>query len=373
MRAAVLAGLIVIAAGVSAADIDLQVVGDPRLAKLPDRRSEQAWQALFDPNPLWVTREVAALASFHPDRLPTLWTARLLYQGEPWTRRANEPSSLRRWRAADSAVKLAILRDARWRRDPAMLQGLVTFLAREDAASEGADVSLVVSALAALIMSDQREGLIAAMKVADPRRPDRLPPAGHPVARMFALQLLLDAQGASSDDVYGALEWALLTAEGTEQLAGAERLAALTAIPQGAVPELVAGCLQKLAELARTGRLSDDGTAAAVIACARLGEAVSESAARTLAELAATSPRELACAASAALARSVTWRNAIDPGPLVARLGRETDPGVRHALLGVLLRLAPGRIAGIAGAESWAALARHRQALTDWAWRQYLK
>jgi hypothetical protein len=356
------AALLALAGVLVAGDIDVQVVDDPHLAKLPDRRSEQAWQALFDPNPMWVTREVAALASYHPERLPTLWTARLLYRGEPWTRRANEPSSLRRWRAADRDVKLAILRDARWRRDPAMLQGLVAFLAREDA-----DAALAVSALAALAMSAPRDGLIAATRVADPRRQDRMPPAGLPGARMFALQLLLDAEGAAGDNVRGALEWGLLTAE------GAERLAALTSLPQGAVPELVAGCLQGLAQAARAGRLDDDGTAAAVIACARLGEAVGEQAARTLAELAATAPRELACAACAALARSVTWRNAIDPGPLVARLGREGDSAVRHALLGVLLRLSPGRIAGIAGAESWGALARHRQALTDWAWRQYLK
>lgn len=354
--------LALLAATLRAGDIDLQVVEDPHLAQLPDRRSEQAWQTLFDPNPLWVTREVAALAAYHPDRLPTLWTARLLYRGEPWTRRANEPSSLRRWRAADHDVKMAILRDARWRRDPAMLQGLVTFLAREDA-----DASLAVSALAALYLSAPREGTIAATRIADPRRPDRLPPAGLPGARMFALQLLLDTGKPSDEGARGALEWGLSTAE------GAERLAALTALPPGAAPDLIAGCLQGLAQAARAGRLDDDGTAAAVIACSRLGEAIGEPAAQVLAELAANAPRELACAASAALARSVTWRNAIDAGPLIARLGRETDPGVRHALLGVLLRLAPGRISGIHGADPWATLARHRQALTDWEWRQYLK
>ncbi|MBN8527518.1 MAG: hypothetical protein J0M02_19465, partial [Planctomycetes bacterium] len=74
----------------------------------------------------------------------------------------------------------------------------------------------------------------------------------------------------------------------------------------------------------------------------------------------------------AALAGSVTWKNAIDPAPIALRLARESDPAVRHALFAVLLRVSPGRIATIPGAGGWADLARHRQALHDWAWRRYL-
>lgn len=362
MRRAFAAVALLAASLLAGGDIDMQVVDDPRVAILPDRRSEQAWAALFDPNPQWVTREVAALAIYHPERLPTLWAARLLYRGEPWTRRPNEPSSLRRWRAADREVKMAILRDIRWRRDRALVPGLAAFLSREDG-----DPGLAISALAGLVMTSPQDGLAAAVRIADPRRADRLAPAGLPGVRTFALHLILDTLGPAGPDARAALEWALLTAD------GAERLTALTLLPAGSATDLVTACLQRIAAQAAKGALNDDGTAAVVIACARLGDAIGEAAARTLAEFAATAPREVACAAAASLARSVTWRNAIDPEPLTARLARESDPAVRHALLGVLLRLSPGRIAGIPGADPWAALARHRQSLTDWAWRQYMK
>ena len=343
------------------AALERQIVADPRLALewIPDRTSQEAWRALFDPAPPWPERDVAALALTHPDRLPTLWAARLLYRGEPWTRRDNEPSSLRRWRAADRGIKLAILRDLRWRREAQYLPVLGAFLQLEDG-----DPALVVSALSSLWLCAPAEGRAAAMRIADPRRGDRLPAAGLPSARSFALSLLLE-DAESGPAVRPALEWALLTADGSE------RLAALSHMPVGLVPELVSGCLARLVVQVREGAIDDDGTAAAVLACSRLGEAVGEGAARILAELAASAPREMACAAAGALARSVTWKNAIDPQPLAERLARETDPAVRHALFAVLLRLAPARIAAIPGAGVWADLARHREALQDWAWRRY--
>ena len=341
--------------------VERQIIADPRLALewIPDRTSREAWRALYDPAPPWPERDVAALALVHPDRLPTLWAARLLYRGEPWTRRDHEPSSLRRWNAADRGIKLAILRDLRWRREARFLPVLNAYLQVEDG-----DPALVVSALAGLWLSAPAEGRAAAMRIADPRRSDRLPAAGLPSARSFALSLLLeDDEGGPA--VRPALEWALLTAD------GGERLAALSRLPVGLVPELVSGCLARLVEQVREGRIDDDGTAAAVLACSRLGEAVGEGAARLLADLAASAPRELACAAAGALARSITWKNALDPQPLTERLARENDPAVRHALFAVLLRLAPARIASIPGAGAWADLARHREALQDWAWRRY--
>ena len=347
------------AAGLAA--LERPIIGDPRLALewIPDRTSQEAWRALFDPAPPWPERDVAALALTHPTRLPTLWAARLLYRGEPWTRRDNEPSSLRRWRAADRAIKLAILRDLRWRREAAFLPVLIAYLQ-----TDTDDSALVVSALASLWLSSPAEGRAAALRIADPRRADRLPAAGLPSARSYALTLLLEDVEAG-ELVRPALEWALLAAD------GGERLAALARLPAGRVPELVSGCLARLTTLVREGRIDDDGTAAAVLACTRLGESVSESTARLLAELAAGAPRELACAAAGALARSVTWKNAIDPQPLAARLARETDPAVRHALFAVLLRLTPSKVAPITGAGVWAQLARHRGALQDWDWRRY--
>lgn len=360
MRRSLAAVLLLLAAAVAAEEINRDEVADPRRVSLPDGRSRQAWESLFNSNPIWVTREVAVLATLHPERLPTLWTARLLYRGEPWTLRLSEPYSNRRWKAADREVKLAILRDARWRRDPAMLPGIAAYLGIEDG-----DAALVVSALSALWLGSQRDGQAAAVRISDPRRADRLPGAGLPGARQYALQVLIGTVGPSDADARGPLEWALLSAE------GGERLAALSSLPAGAVPDLISRCLERLAQQLAAGRLDDDGTAAAVLACSRLGETVGESAARTLAELVASAPREVACAAAAALARSVTWKNAIDPEPLLARLGRERDPAVRHGIFAVLLRLAPERIDTVAGAAGWAALARHRKALQDWAWRQY--
>lgn len=360
-RPLALAALLLAAAGLHA-EVDRQIVGDPRLGMewIPDRTAQEAWRSLFDPAPVWPERDVAALAVAHPARLPTLWAARLLYRGEPWTRRDNEPTSLRRWRAADRAIKIAILRDLRWRREAAFVPVLSAFLAAEDA-----DPGLVVSALGSLWLASPAAGRELAQRIADPRRADRLPAAGLPSARVFALGLLLD-DPASLERRRPALEWALLNAE------GGERIAALARMPVGEVPDLVTGCLIRLAGLLRDGRLDDDGTAAAVLACARLGDAVGEEAARILAEMAAVAPREVACAAAATLAGSVTWKNAIDPAPIAQRLARESDPAVRHALFAVLLRVAPARIAAIPGAGGWADLARHRQALQDWAWRRYL-
>lgn len=342
--------------------LERQIVGDPRLALewIPDRTSQESWRSLFDPNPTWPERDVAALAVTHPQRLPTLWAARLLYRGEPWTRRDNEPSSLRRWKAADRGIKLAILRDLRWRREPPFVPVLAAFLSGEEA-----DAALVVSALAALWAISPADARAAALRIADPRRGDRLPPAGLPAARTFALGLLLEDPGDDADP-RSALEWALLHAD------GGERLAALGHLDKGMAPDLLADCLARALPRLREGRLDDDATAAAVLACARLGDSVSEQAARTLAELAATAPRELSCAAAAALAGSVTWKNAIDPAPIAQRLARESDPAVRHALFAVLLRVAPARIATVPGAGGWADLARHRQALQEWAWRRYL-
>ena len=341
--------------------LERQIVADPRLALdwIPDRTSQEAWRALFDPAPPWPERDVAALALVHDERLPTLWAARLLFRGEPWTRRANEPTSDRRWRAADRSIKLAILRDLRWRREPRFLPVLTAYLQVEDG-----DSALVVSALSAVWLSSPAEGRAVALRIADPRRGDRLPAAGLPSARSFAFSLLLEDTEAGPA-VRPALEWALLHAD------GGERLAALSRLPAGLLPELVSGCLARLAVQVREGRIDDDGTAAAVLACSRLGEAIGEDAARILAELAANAPRELACAAAGALARSVTWKNAIDPLPLAARLARETDPAVRHALFAVLLRLSPSRITPIPGAGVWATLAQHREALQDWGWRRY--
>jgi hypothetical protein len=349
-------------AQVAAASADRQIVADPRLALewIPDRTSQEAWRSLFDPAPAWPERDVAALAIGHPQRLVTLWAARLLYRGDPWTRRDNEPTSLRRWRAADRASKLAILRDLRWRREAAFIPVLGAFLASEDT-----DAGLVVSALGALWLTAPADGRALALRVADPRRGNRFPAAGLPAARIFALGLLLEDPGAA-DMRQPALEWALLNAD------GGERIAALSRMATGSAPDLVTGCLIRLATQLRDGRLDDDSTAAAVLACARLGDAMSEQAARALAEMAATAPRELTCAAAAALAGSVTWKNAIDPDPIALRLARESDPAVRHALFAVLLRISPARIAPIPGAGGWADLARHRQALQDWAWRRYL-
>jgi hypothetical protein len=352
--------LLVIGLGLClAGEIERQIVVSPRLGIewLPDRRSQEAWRALFDPAPTWPTRDVAVLVVNHPQRLPTLWAARLLYEGEPWTRRENEPSSLRRWRAADREIKLAILRDLRYRRDPAFRQVLEAVLMRDSG-----DAGLAISALTDLWLLSREAGLAMAQRIADPRLPDRLPAAGLPVARTFALGLLLEVDAGAARQ---GLEWALLKADGVE------RLTALGAIGPATAPDLISGCILGLTEALQAGRLDDDGMAAAVMACARLGDAVGEATARALAILAASAPRELACAAAAALARIVTWKDAIAAGPLAERLARESDPAVRHALFAVLLRLAPDRVMALPGAAGWAELARHRKALSEWAWRRY--
>ncbi|MCS6970822.1 MAG: hypothetical protein RMM29_00265 [Planctomycetota bacterium] len=336
------------------------IIDDPRLALdwLPDRPSQQAWRALFDPHAVWPERDVDLLASAHGERLTTLWAARLWYRGEPWTRREHEPINLRRWRVVDRAVRLAIIRDLRWRRDPRLVAVLLGFLQRE---SE--DVGLVVNALAALSLIDPPAGRQAALRLADPRRPDRLPAAGLPGARSAALALALES-GPLDEPLQAALSWALLTAD------GGERIAALGRLPRGAVPELCGAALQRLLEPAQRGALRDEDLAAGVLICARLEGPLGERVLQALGTLAVAAPRELACAAATALARVVSWRHAIDPQPLLERFQRDPDPSVRHALAAALVRIAPDRLASRREAAAWAVLAAHRLALQDWDWHR---
>lgn len=342
--------------GALALAMERQIVADPRLALdwLPDRPSQQAWRALFDQHATWPERDVDLIAGAHPQRLATLWAARLWYRGEPWTRRENEPVNLRRWRASDRAVRLAILRDLRWRSDPALAAVVQGFLARE-----GEDAGLVTSALAALWRLDAAAARAAALRLADPRRQDRLPGAGLPTARSFALALLLDIAPQEAE-LRPAIAWALLTAEGSE------RQAALARLPRGHSPELVASLLQQLAE---RERWRDDELDAGVLACTRLDGPLGERGARALAALAARAPRALACAAATAFARLVTWQDAVDPAPLLERLRQEPDPAVRHALAAVLLRIAPARLRAAQAGDAWTALSQHRLALQEWEWQ----
>ncbi|MEK7414258.1 MAG: hypothetical protein AAB263_13165 [Planctomycetota bacterium] len=363
--ACLLALLLCLGQAMPAVEIDDSIRRDPKLGInwLADSRSQEAWKSLFAPNPQWVTRELAVLATLHPEQVPTLWASRLLYRGDPWTHRDHEPSNTRRWRVTDRDAKLAILRDLRWRRDPIFIPVLGSFLA-----SEENDAALANAALADLWLSSPTDGRNAAMLIANPALRECLSPARLPSSRMFALRLLLDTDGPATPGVRSALAWVL-----SQNSIPAERIAALSQIPNGAVPDLLSNCLIALVKRVGHGHMDDDSTTTAILCCSRLGDSINEETARTLAELATTAPRELACAAAATMARMISWKHIINPRPIAERLRSEKDPTVRHALMGALLRLEPKLLVSLPGADAWASLANHRMALDAWSWNQYMK
>ena len=360
--------LLMLGLALFAGEVDTKIVADPAQATqwLADSRSQEAWKSLFDTNPQWVTREIAVLATVHPEKIPTLWASRLLYTGDPWTRRDNEPINTRRWKVTDRDAKFAILRDLRWRREEIFIPILGSFLIK----TKDPDAALANAALADLWLISPNDGRNAALLIANPTLPvdERLPPAGLPSSRMFALQLLLETDGANAPGVRNALAWVL-----SQNSIPAERIKALGQIPIGAVPDLLSDCLIALVKRVGNGQMDDDSTTAAILCCSRLGGTINEQTARTLAELATTAPRELACAAAATLARMISWKHILDPRPIAERLRHETDPTVRHALMGALLRLDPKLLLTLPDADAWIRLANHRMELDDWSSNQYMK
>ncbi len=342
--------------------IDYGAVANPRSLTLGDGRAQARWQALFEPYPSWVSRQIAFLGWRLPEKFATLLAARLLYGGEPWTRRNDDSTNERQWRFSNLETRTEILREMRWLHDPALIPVLELYLDGET------EPSLVKSALVDLWLLAPQDATGYALRIGDPRMPKRLPASALPANRQNALSFLFDAWGASSPQARQVLEWALLRAT------GAERNHGIATMPRGAFPDLLKPCIIQLAEERRRGELDDEGREGLVLASSRLGADIDPELATALVEIAVNGTREIATAAATALAINVSWQTSVPIAPIAKRAGADPDPVVRFALLNLLLRLNPEAAAKAGGPDSpWTALAAHRIRLRKWEWEQDVK
>lgn len=342
--------------------IDYPMIENPRSLTLSDGRAQSRWQALFEPYPSWISRQIAFLTWRLPDKAPSLLAARLLYTGEPWTRRDTDAPNERQWHLSDIETRSEILREIRWLHDPALVGVLEQFLQTET------EPSLVKSALVDLwqLRPDLAEGI--AIRLGDPRMKNCLPGSNVPATRQNALSFLFDTSGPIAPASHQVLEWALLYA------AGAERNHGITSMPRGSSPDLLKPAILRLVAERRRGELDDEGREGLVLASSRLGSDIDPELARALVEIAVGGTREIATAAATALAVNVSWQTSVPIGPIYDRAASDGDPVVRHALLNLLLRLNPEAAAKAGGPSSpWTQLANHRLRLEKWEWEQDVK
>jgi hypothetical protein len=354
--------LLALGAGMWAGDIDYPAIENPRSLVLADNGASSRWRALFEPNPSWVSRQIAYLGWRVPEKSATLLAARLLYTGEPWMRRTSDSTNERRWKVSDNDTRSAILREIRWTRAPAMIDVLLHFLATET------EPGLLKSALVDLWLIKRELAPPIALRLADPRLPDTLPGSATPAARQNALSFLIDTCGPESPQARQTLEWALLRATGSERNHG------ITSMPRGSSPDLLKPAILRLVDERRRGELDDEGRAGLVLASSRLGAEMDSELAKALVEIAVDGTREIASAAATALAVNVSWQASVPLNTIAARAASDPDPVVRHALLNLLLRLNPAATAASGGPDSpWTTLSEHRARLQAWEWEQYVK
>jgi hypothetical protein len=357
------------AAGAAESAIDSGAVDNPQSLILGDGRAQARWQALFELHTDWVSRQIAFLGWRLPEKFATLLSARLLYHGDPWTRRDYDSTNERQWRVSDLETRSEILREIRWLRDPALIPVLELFLERET------EPSLVKSALVDLWLLAPKDAPLYGLRLGDPRKDQRLPasslpaPASSlPANRQNALSFLFDVCGPASPQARQVLDWALLRAT------GAERNHGISTMPRGSFPDVLKPCIIQLAEERRRGELDDEGREGLVLASSRLGADIDPELATALVEIAVNGTREIATAAATALAINVSWQTSVPIAPISQRAGSDPDPVVRFALLNLLLRLNPEAAQASSARDSpWRALAAHRIRLRKWEWEQDVK
>ena len=351
-----------LAAATQGTVIDYPAIDNPRSLLLGDSGAQARWQALFEPYPSWVSRQVAFLTWRVPEKAPTLLAARLLYSGDPWTRRETDSTNDRRWHLSDIETRSAILREMRWLKDPALVDVLVNFLPTPT------EPTLVKSALVDVWMVRPDLTPVLALHLGDPRLPDHFPGAQLAATRQSVLSFVIDTCGPDSPQARQLLEWALLHTTGTERNHG------ITSMSHGSFPELLKPTILALAEERRNGQLDDAGSEGLVMATSRLGADIDPQLAKVLVEIAVNGTREIATSAATALANNASWQTSVPIEPIARRAAQDPDPVVRDALLNLLLRINPDAAAQAGGPDSpWTVLAEHRRKLQKWEWEQYVK
>ncbi len=345
----------------TAAAIDYSVLDNPQAIELADRSVKARWEALYQVDPDWISRQIAYLSARAPERMPTLIAARMLYHGDPWTRRSGDQTNPKRWKATDLEDKLALLREIRASRDPVLGDVLKHVLSVET------DADLVSSALATLWFLDAKAAPDFAVRLADPRPTNHLPGAAQAAVRQDALRFLLGVRGPDAAETGRALDWALLQAR------GGERNHALALLKRGeAVEQLKAAIVRLNGERAR-GELDDDAEAALALACVRLGSEIDTELAKVLVDIAVNGEREIAAPAATALASNVSWTATVPVIDISNKVSSATDPVVRHVLMNLLVRVNTNAGAIAAPGSPWNTLSAHRARLSSWEWEQYVK
>ncbi len=348
--------------------INWELIDRPRAIPVGDATIRTRWWSLFEARIDWPARTVSYLQRRTGDLGPTLLSARLVYRDAAWTRRDSDSVPKNLWAATDRSVRLAVLREIRWNRNPAFTPLLQQLLSTES------DPEIAAAALTTAWLLDPAAAVQQAVRLADPRRGDHLPAAESPSpgARQAALDLLVGVGGVDDPGARQALDWALLAASGPE------RLHAVTMVPDAGAQDLLRRAILRLVKEWREGTLDDHGSAALVLAAVRI-DAGSRNLDRDLVEafldLCLRGPRPLAAAAAHALTDNPGW-SAGDRLPLLASRASRAgeDPVVRQVLLNLLVRLQPKAAAEAAGSgDPWAGLAEHRRRLAAWEWGQYVK
>lgn len=333
--------------------IDRGIIDDPQRADI-DATSMARWERLFAPDQRWIGRDLAFLETHNAQRIVTLYAARLLYRGNPWSRRifisANE-----RWRDTDRDVRLTVLRFLRSYRNAELAGVYGAFLDQET------DPQLARQALINFHLVDPVLATTWALRAADPRNAASLPSSQHAAVRSQALALLIETRGADNVDVRQSLAWALLNASSSE------RNNALHLITRGSVPDLLAQVVLRLAKEFRAETIDAEGRFALILASTRMTGAINQEQLDALLYLALKGDRALASAATTVLTSGVTWDCAIVINELVERAASDQDPVIRHTLLSLLVRLDPSAVARAAGPDSpWMRLAEHVNKLEAW-------
>lgn len=360
-RTLFLATLLGFGVSLGAATIDYGAIDNPQALDLPDRSAAARWRALFQLEPDWISRQITYLTDRQPQQAPTLLAARLLYRGEPWVRRAGDQVNSKRWKASDRDTKLAVLREIRAVRDPALADVLKHFTATET------DPELLASALTTLWFLAPKDAPDFAVRLADPRPAGHLPGSANAAVRQDALKFLLGVKGCDAAETRRALDWALLQAK------GGERNHALARLKRGDVPDLLKATILRLDSERAKGELDDDGASGLALACSRLGLDIDTELAAALVAIAVGGAREIAAPAATSLASNVGWTATVPVGEIAKRATTDPDPVVRHALLNLLLRVNTNAGAIDAKGSPWNALSKHRERLSRWEWEQYVR
>jgi hypothetical protein len=336
-------------------EIDRSIIDRPDSVSL-ERSAQVRWQALFQTNPAWPSRQIAFLELRNKDLALSLLLARLLYRGDAWTRRATDQVSETQWLQDTLEIKQTILRNLRARGETDVVPYVCHYLTFEQ------HPTLIISALSTIAVLDAKTVPSWAYRLADPRNAQALPGAQSSRVRQVALEYLLQTQGLESAETQAAYNWALL------HITGIERNRAISLLSNLPADQLRQAVIMKMLSEHRDGVLDGLGKQGLAQAISDLRGQADDALVLGLMELVVRGERVIATTAATALGTSLSWETPVAINDLIARITQDPDPVVRQALLGLLLRLDPISVTHLATSSSgWTALANHHFLLQQWS------